>query len=124
MDGMRKFLLLLGLLGAWGVASGWADDPEPITVDLSSHTFYDAPSFRPSISGDGRYVAFESNARISPDDTGATEDIYIFDRKAKSFRRMTPSEKGGTNVQPNISQSGRYLTYVSYPFVSSTSTAP
>ena len=36
----------------------------------------DAPSYKPSLSADGRFVSFTSNAELHPDDTESSGDIY------------------------------------------------
>ncbi len=81
----RKYLLLLGLglylcLQAGGIA--WSQVTERVSVD-SAGAQVDHPSNSPSLSSDGRYVAFES---ISPDlvvgDTNGKVDIFVHDRDA------------------------------------------
>jgi hypothetical protein len=48
-------------------------------------------SFSPTISADGRFVAFESSAsNLVPDDTNGARDIFVYDRLASS------------NVEPTI----------------------
>ena len=50
----------------------------------------DAGSARPSISADGRYVAFESGAaNLVPDDTNGVVDVFVHDRGAKSTMRVS-----------------------------------
>ena len=79
----RTYLLLLGLgllflVQAGGVA--WSQVTERVSVD-SAGAQVDDPSYSPSISGDGRYVTFES---ISPDlvasDGNGKVDIFVHDR--------------------------------------------
>ena len=73
----------------------------------------------PAVSGDGRYVAFLSNAsNLVPDDTNQAGDIFIRDLKTGSTSRVNESTRGvqangRTNQGPAISGNGRYVAYVS-----------
>jgi len=50
----------------------------------------DAGSARPSISADGRYVAFESGAmNLLPDDTNNVVDVFVHDREANKTTRVS-----------------------------------
>lgn len=70
---------------------------------------------QPSISDDGRYVAFASSAtNLVAGDTNGAEDIFIRDRVAGTTTRMSPWQDGreGTGTyQARISGDGRYLVY-------------
>lgn len=61
----------------------------------------DGDSSEPSISGDGRYVAFQSGAS----NLGGGFGIYLRDRQAGTTTRL------GTGLDPAISADGRYITY-------------
>ena len=52
-------------------------------------------SIEPSISADGRYVAFESRAtNLVPDDTKDDEDIFVHDRETGETFRISVSSQG------------------------------
>ena len=76
-------------------------------------------SGRPSISADGRYVAFYSAANnLVDDDTNASADIFVRDRQTNHTTRV--SVKSGTGVEangysyfPSISADGRYVAFES-----------
>lgn len=72
---------------------------------------------QPSISDDGRYIAFASNAAdIVAGDTNGAADIFIRDRVAGTTTRMSPWQDGreGTGTYyPRISGNGRFLVYAS-----------
>lgn len=52
-------------------------------------------SFRPSISADGRYVAFDSDAaNLVSDDTNGTRDVFIHDRHIGSTTLISVSSNG------------------------------
>ncbi len=42
------------------------------------------PSYGPSMSGDGRYIAFDSNASLDPLDVYGSVDVYVRDRNVGS----------------------------------------
>lgn len=95
-----------------------------ITTQLSVHdasmTENRKASGSPSISGDGRYVAFQTlESGLSPD-LGAEfyeqPRIILYDRKAGTTKGV-PSAKfpleGANGCSPAISQDGRYIAYAS-----------
>jgi len=73
-------------------------------------------SYRPSISGDGRYVAFRSLAtNLVVGDTNASWDIFVHDRQTGVTQRVSVAT-GGTQAnnhsyEPSISDDGRYVTF-------------
>ncbi len=76
-------------------------------------------SYYPSISGDGRYVAFASNStNLVPGDTNGFEDIFVYDRTTSTIRRVSVDNVGiqgnDFSIEPNISSDGRYVAYWSY----------
>lgn len=76
-------------------------------------------SFEPAISGDGRYIAFRSNAtNLVPGDTNATDDVFIHDRVAHSTSRVSLDSAGvqgnGASYSPSLSYDGRYVAFSSY----------
>ncbi len=75
-----------------------------------------ADSSLPSISGDGRYVAFMSYAvDLVPNDTNNRHDIFMRDIQAGSTSRVsitnTGQEGDGTSVTPVISSNGRFVVF-------------
>lgn len=78
----------------------------------------DAGSSHPSVSYDGRFIAFESHATtLIKNDTNAQEDVFVRDRKLKTTRRVSVSSKGtqgnGEADDPSISANGRYVAFES-----------
>jgi Tol biopolymer transport system component len=71
----------------------------------------------PSISGDGRYVAFHSaDSNLVPGDTNWTFDIFVHDRKTGRTTRISVSSTGvqanGESVgAPSFSTDGRYVAF-------------
>lgn len=75
----------------------------------------DGPSNRPVVSGDGRYVAFDSQATdLVPGDvdTNGTYDVFVFDRVTATTSRISHGEWG--SLAPDISADGRFVAYLSW----------
>jgi Tol biopolymer transport system component len=77
-----------------------------------------AKSTIPSISADGRYVAFQSDAtNLVAGDTNAQPDIFVRDLQAGTTERVSLSSSGaqgdGFNNTPSISADGRYVAFAS-----------
>ena len=75
-------------------------------------------SYSPSISADGRYVAFVSDAsNLVSDDTNAEDDVFVRDTLMNTTTRVSVSSAGieGNNIShsPSISADGRYVTFQS-----------
>ncbi len=79
-----------------------ARHPGPPTVDVSA---------------DGRFVAFESWARLSPLDTNTLPDVYVLDRLSDRLTLESQSWQGesanGSSAHPRLSGDGRYLVFES-----------
>lgn len=70
------------------------------------------------ISGNGRFVAFESlAANLVPDDTNGTFDIFVHDRQTGTTSRVSVDSAGtqanGFSVIPTISADGRFVCFQS-----------
>ncbi len=80
----------------------------------------DSNSFTPSISADGRYVAFVSTAsNFVIDDTNQAGDVFVRDLQANTTRRISLDSNGnqgsdGSSVDPSISADGRYVAFNSF----------
>jgi Tol biopolymer transport system component len=76
-------------------------------------------SVSPSISADGRFVAFSSRAiNLVPGETnGSIEDIFVRDRQAGTTERVSVDSGGiqgdGPSLFPSISADGRYVAFTS-----------
>ncbi len=76
------------------------------------------PSARPSISADGRFVAFESTAgNLVPNDANGLPDVFVHDREtcntiraSINWRRVSAR---GSSGWPVISGNGRFVAFVS-----------
>ena len=75
-------------------------------------------ALRPSISADGRFVAFESDASdLVRHDTLGFQDVFVHDRETGKTTRVSISSGGsqanGDSDDPSISASGRFVAFES-----------
>ncbi len=76
------------------------------------------PSISPTISADGRYVAFHSLAsNLVEGDTNNTNDIFVRDRLSGTTERVSvtsnESQANEESNHPSISADGRYVAFIS-----------
>jgi len=91
-----------------------------VSVDSSGNQGNDN-SYRPSISPDGRYVAFSSLATtLVPYDTNGHEDVFVHDRQTGATERVSVNSAGDQgndasemSFRPSISADGRYVAFFS-----------
>ena len=88
-----------------------------LSVDSAGNQANDS-SVNPSISADGRFVAFESNAsNIVPGDTNNTSDIFVRDLSTNTTTRVSVDSAGNqankVSSQPSISANGRFVAFTS-----------
>ena len=76
----------------------------------------------PSVSSDGRYVAFTTNASgfatgAFTDTNGSSNDVYVFDRQTGAYALASAANGGtaavGSSIQPSLSNNGRVVAFVS-----------
>jgi Tol biopolymer transport system component len=90
---------------------------ELISVSTSDQEA-NANCLNPSISDDGRYVAFESGATtLVPSDTNAKSDIFVRDRLNRITWRISNSylgrESNGNSETPCMSSDGQWVAFAS-----------
>jgi murein DD-endopeptidase MepM/ murein hydrolase activator NlpD/Tol biopolymer transport system component len=97
--------------------------------DLQNHTTFlvskssaghlaNGPSRHPSISGDGRYIAFESDAsNLLPNDSNGFADVFLFDNSTGLMQKLTTGlggeQSNGGSYQPRISSFGVRVAFTS-----------
>jgi Tol biopolymer transport system component len=76
-------------------------------------------SFRASVSGDGRFVAFESDAsNLVRDDQNGKTDVFVRDRGTSKTERVSvatgSAEANEQSIDPAISADGRSVAFTSW----------
>ncbi|HEX6116607.1 MAG TPA: hypothetical protein VFY99_05860 [Solirubrobacterales bacterium] len=101
-----------------GIASGANVKAPELVSAAPDGSAGDGPSLFPSVSQDGRFVAFRSEAtNIVPDDTDTVRDIYVRDRQTGQVtlvsRASGPTGAKGArdSYNPRISANGRYVVF-------------
>lgn len=101
----------------FGLDSGLSETPNLTATGVTQRVSINSngdqgeqDSMRPSISGDGRYIAFWSEAsNLVEGDTNDTRDIFVHDRETGQTKRVSVASDGS---QANAG-SGSYLTSIS-----------
>jgi Tol biopolymer transport system component len=112
----RAAFALISTLLLTGVCLG--QTTERVSVD-SSGAQGNSGSVGDSISADGRYVAFWTDAdNLVPGDSNVIHDIFVHDRETGVTERVSVSSSGvqGNNwsAVPSISADGRYVAFESW----------
>ena len=108
-----------------GAPSGCVPSEKLVSIGVGGN-LADGGSFSPSISADGRYVAFLSSARnlVDGGDTNGVTDVFVRDTCAGAAASCTPStqrasvasdgtEADGSSTSATIDATGRYVTFES-----------
>jgi Tol biopolymer transport system component len=99
------------------VRDRWKGTTELISVAANGHGA-DGLCTSPSISADGRFVAFSSLAtNLGNGDNNRQFDLFVRDRELGVTQRISTSEDGteadGSSVTPSISVDGRFVAFAS-----------
>lgn len=111
---------LLTLCGALQAAASGAATLGITRVSVASDgTQTNAISSSPSLSADGRFVAFASSAsNLVPGDTNGAGDIFVHDRLTGVTTRESVGAGGAqanaNSSLPSISADGRYVAFLSF----------
>jgi Tol biopolymer transport system component len=93
---------------------------ETVRVSVASDgTQADLAASDPAVSGDGRFVAFSSDARnLVAGDTNAKRDVFVHDLLTGTTERVSISsadaQANNTSVDPALSYDGRFVAFISY----------
>jgi len=79
----------------------------------------DSDSYGVSISANGRFVAFQSEAtNLVPGDTNAVMDVFVRDRRKGTTTRVSVNSAGDEgnheSTDPSVSQNGRFVAFQSF----------
>jgi Tol biopolymer transport system component len=85
----------------------------------SAGTMGSSDSENPSISADGRSIAFESSSsNLVPGDTNLAPDVFVHDRVTATTTRVSvtsaAAQAAGASTAGGISQDGRYVAFTSF----------
>ena len=122
MGHRRRLACAAALSCVLAAAPAAAAQPAHQTVRVSEPAGRGEPnagSFTPSVSGDGRYVVFASEAsNLVPGDTNHRRDIFVRDTRAGTTTRVSLSSRGKQanldSYNPSISDDGRYVVFDSF----------
>ncbi|MCC7560607.1 MAG: hypothetical protein KO318_09315 [Methanobacterium sp.] len=122
MGNSRGIVVLLTFFSILAFFTGTATAINDTTELVSIHNNGSEANgycYEPSISADGRYVAFSSYANnLVDDDTNYYSDIFVRDRLLNITERISVPSAGeegdGDSYEPFISSDGRYVTFTSY----------
>ena len=116
------FAVTLVVQAADSAAMAFAQGPSPntelISVDSAGNQVGGVES-RPTISGNGRFVAFQaSSSGLVPNDTNGSDDIFVHDRDTGSTERVNVSsseaQAGFISYYPDVSADGRFVSFYSF----------
>ena len=107
------FILMMYLLCEFAVAG----DTTRVSVRTNG-TQGNSFSSYPSLSANGRWVAFSSEAsNLVAGDTNGTLDVFVHDRQTHQTTRVSVDSAGvqgdGDSYYPNLSADGRWVAFVS-----------
>src|SRR4051794_22235450 len=102
-------------------APGQETTIERVSVSSAGGQEGNGVSLGPTISADGRYVAFVSGAsNLVANDTNGKWDVFVHDRQTGANTRVNVSDSGSQANEtspsfpaPTISDSGRYVAFLS-----------
>ncbi len=88
-----------------------------VSVDSAGNQAMNWDSDDPSISADGRFVAFHSVASLVANDTNGWTDVFVHDRKTGTTERVSVDSLGNQghnrSLAGTISADGRYVAFSS-----------
>ena len=123
MARLLRLLLVVGCALALPGSLSVSAQPAPgATVRVSVNSSGQEGNYlsaNPSISANGRFVAFQSaSTNLVSNDTKGFSDIFVHDLRTGETERVSVSSQGeeGNNdsVNPSISADGRYVAFMSY----------
>jgi Tol biopolymer transport system component len=84
-----------------------------VSVDAAGAQRRSAASRAPSLSADGRLVAFDSEAAFDAGDANRADDVYVRDRETQATTWVSPGTDRRGSEAPSLSGDGRYVLFAS-----------
>jgi len=111
-------LLVVSLTGLTFPARAALGETIRVSVNTSGAQANGRSAFA-ALSGDGRYIVYESDAsNLVSNDTNGAEDIFLYDTSTKVTSRVSISssavEANGASQSPAISSNGQIVLFSSY----------
>ena len=117
---LSRLLLTGAMIAATSVAAPWAMSgavaaPGDMTVVSVNPDGTPSQGASPSVSANGRYVAFESNSPLVTGDTSGEQDVFVRDLLTGVTTRVSVDSAGvqanGRSGSPSISGNGRLVAF-------------
>ena len=91
---------------------------EQISSDGNTGTVSPPSSYAPSLSGDGRFVAYLSQAdNVVPGDGNGIRDAFVYDRTTGTTTRISEGLDGCQAANaPSINEDGTYISFATFGF--------
>ena len=108
--------VVVSVAALWAAGGSGAGTTTVVSIPTGA-VIDNVDSMGPSVSDDGRYVAFTSSAsNIVPGDTNGVQDVFVYDRVSYTYERASVGAGGSQlsegSYQPSISGDGRFVAYV------------
>lgn len=88
-----------------------------VSVDSAGLEAAEGQSHNPFVSASGRWVVFQADAPLAPDDDNELADVYLHDRKQGTTVRVSVDSAGaqveGDSLGASVSANGRYVVFES-----------
>src|ERR1700730_7396431 len=82
------------------------------TTPTSLATRVQDGNFQPSLSDDGRFIAFSSNRDLESQNADANLEVFLFDNNTQAFKQITNSTNAVGSGNAKISGDGSHIAYV------------
>lgn len=126
MPNVKRLAIIFIALALLQITGQFASAEQPTVANARISMGYDGSqanghSFNPTISNNGRFVVFTSDAtNLVPGDTNGKLDVFVFDLQTEIMERVSTASNGlegnahsGFDNLSNISNDGRYVVFSS-----------
>ncbi|MDZ4754433.1 MAG: hypothetical protein SGJ11_08040 [Phycisphaerae bacterium] len=97
--------------GTWGTCHASADSPPSVDWYQATLVSFGWAAFEPSISADGRRIAFRSAFNFTGQNPDVNFEIFLFDRDTEEFTQITQTSVFFGNTQPHITPDGSAVLF-------------